>query len=44
MGIKTDAEIITELLDRLKDRDTDDQQRLLVLTDLEYYLHQVGRI
>ena len=44
MGIKTDAEIITELLDRLKDKDTDDQQRLLVLTDLEYYLHQVGMI
>ena len=41
MGIKTDGEIITDLLDRLKDDKTDDLQRLQVLVDLEYYLHQV---
>ena len=41
MGIKTDGEIITDLLDRLKDKDTEDLQRLQILADLEYYLHQV---
>lgn len=41
MGIKTDNEIVTELLGRLKDEETGVLQRLQVLAELEYYLHQI---
>lgn len=39
--IKTDGEIITELMDKLKKQDTPRDNLLTALTDLEYYLHQV---
>ena len=42
MGIKTDFEIVTELVEKFKDENTDVLQKLQVLAELEYYLHQVG--
>lgn len=42
MDIKTDAEIIEELLSQLKRPDTQRDNMLTILTDLEYYLHQVS--
>ena len=42
MDIKTDGEIVTDLLERFKDDNTDTLQKLQVLADLEYYLHQVS--
>lgn len=41
MDIKTDAEIIENLFDRFKHPDTPRDDLLTILTDLEYYLHQV---
>lgn len=42
MDIKTDAEIIEELFSQLKHPDTQRDNMLTILTDLEYYLHQVS--
>lgn len=41
MGIKTDLEIVTELVEKFKDENTDVLQKLQVLAELEYYLHQI---
>lgn len=41
MGIKTDGEIVTELLETFKDENADVELKLQVLTELEYYLHQI---
>ncbi|XP_050399018.1 nucleotide exchange factor SIL1 isoform X1 [Patella vulgata] len=41
IGVKTDVEIITELLDKLQKPDINDQNLKTILTDLEYYLHQI---
>lgn len=41
MDIKTDGEIITELMDKLKQEDIPRDNLLTTLTDLEYYLHQI---
>jgi hypothetical protein len=38
--IQTDQEILTDLIDQLTKVD-DDDNRHRILTDLEYYLHQV---
>ena len=42
MGIKTDAEIIEDMLEKLKQKDLARDELLTTLTDLEYYLHQVN--
>lgn len=41
MDIKTDGEVIEEMIDKLKDKDINRDNLLTVLTDLEYYLHQI---
>ena len=40
MSIKTDAEIVTELVDLFR-KTTSDSDKKSILSDLEYYLHQV---
>lgn len=40
MKIQTDHEIINDLINRLL-KSNDDQDRKTILTDLEFYLHQV---
>ena len=42
MDIKTDGEIVTDLLDKLRDEDKGMPEKLPVLAELEYYLHQVS--
>ena len=42
MDIKTDAEIIEGLLEKMKHPNTPRDDLLTILTDLEYYLHQVS--
>ena len=42
MDIKTDGEIVTDLLDKLRDEDKGMSEKLPVLAELEYYLHQVS--
>ena len=39
--IKTDLEILTELVDKYKQPDLSEDQIRTILKDLEYYLHQV---
>ncbi|XP_045189299.2 nucleotide exchange factor SIL1-like [Mercenaria mercenaria] len=41
MDIKTDGEIIEELIGRLKEKELRRDNLLTTLTDLEYYLHQI---
>lgn len=40
MKIQTDHEILTDLINRLK-KSENEEDRKTILTDLEYYLHQV---
>ena len=42
MGMKTDVEILRELVNLYKNKTISEEQRLNILTDLEYYVHQVG--
>ena len=42
INIETDSEILTKLIDQLTKTDND-HDRKAILTDLEYYLHQVGK-
>ena len=44
MGIKTGQEIVTELLEKLNSTDISTEQQLNILEDLEYHLHQVGKM
>ena len=41
MQMKTDTEILRELLTKYQDEQLSTDDRVGVLTDLEYYLHQV---
>ncbi len=41
MGMKTDSEILRELLNTYRNESISEEQRLSVLTDLEYHVHQV---
>lgn len=41
MGMKTDLEIVTGLVKRYKVKDILADERVRILTDLEYYLHQI---
>ena len=41
MGMKTDTEIIRELVDLYKNETTSEEQKVVILSDLEYYVHQV---
>ena len=41
VSIKTDLEILTELVDKYKQPDLSEDQIRTILKDLEYYLHQV---
>ena len=43
MNMKTDVEIIRELVDLYKNETIGAEQKLNILTDLEYYVHQVGK-
>ena len=40
MKIRTDQDIIIDLIDQLN-KTNDNDNRKIILTDLEYYLHQV---
>lgn len=42
MKIQTDQEIITDLVEQLNKTDSNEHQKT-ILTDLEFYLHQVDR-
>lgn len=44
MDIKTDGEIITTLVERLKQTNTEIKEKHNTLTNLEFYLHQVGSL
>ena len=44
MGMKTDVEIIHELVDLYKNETTSEEQKIVILSDLEYYVHQVCNI
>ncbi|XP_060571318.1 nucleotide exchange factor SIL1-like [Ruditapes philippinarum] len=41
MDIKTDGEIIEDMIGKLRDKDLERDNLLTTLTDLEYYLHQI---
>ena len=41
MNIQTDGEIVTDLVKKLSNRDLLTQDKLVVMEDLEYYVHQV---
>ncbi|XP_005093247.1 nucleotide exchange factor SIL1 [Aplysia californica] len=41
MSVKTEGEIVTELLSRLQNPSLGKEEAVLILTDLEYYLHQI---
>ncbi|XP_013389967.1 nucleotide exchange factor SIL1 isoform X2 [Lingula anatina] len=41
MNVKTDQEIITELFEELKEKKLDNERQMTILTDLEYYVHQM---
>lgn len=41
--MKTDLELLTQTLERYREQDLSLERRLAVLTDLEYYLHQVTK-
>lgn len=42
MKVQTDQEILTDLIEQLNKTDSN-EHRKTILTDLEYYLHQVGK-
>jgi hypothetical protein len=44
MDIKTDGEIIEDMIGKLRDKDLERDNLLTTLTDLEYYLHQVNTL
>ena len=41
LGMKTDVEIIRELVDLYKNETTSEEEKVFILSDLEYYVHQV---
>ena len=41
MDVKTDIEIIKELVEEYKKKDILPEQKIDILTDLEFYVHQV---
>jgi len=41
IDVKTDLEIISEILPRYNRTDISEDERVSILTDLEYYVHQV---
>lgn len=43
-GIKTDAEVITELVEHFRSLSDAEEDVTAVLEQLEYYLHQVSNI
>ncbi len=44
MDVKTDIEIIKELVEAYKKKDILPGQKIDILTDLEFYVHQVRNI
>jgi len=44
VGIKTDVEIISGMFEKLNTTKTNLEEKLLILEDLEFYLHQVHRL
>ena len=41
LRMKTDVEIIQELVDLYKNETTSEEEKVFILSDLEYYVHQV---
>lgn len=41
MNVKTDPEIITEIMTEIKQDNSSDERLAILLEDLSYYLHQV---
>lgn len=42
MDMKTDLEILTGILKKLKNNKMNNEERVALLVDLEYYVHQVA--
>ena len=42
LNVRTDREILTQLLEKYRNPDLQTKDRISLLTDMEYYVHQVS--